>query len=187
MRGHHRLPLFARGRGADGRCTRHLRLRRQRTPDGTDCPASGNARARADSRITQPGTGSSPRRRLGRRGRRRAARSRLTARSFSPRRATSFRSHCELSTRAPRLQWPGSGCPTSRRSTTQAELFRERRLRSVTANTRRDGEEFLRLAQRFGVRATTVAYDMADAPRALADLAHGRFGGAAVLHNEPSP
>jgi alcohol dehydrogenase, propanol-preferring len=65
----------------------------------------------------------------------------------------------------------------------QADLFRERRLRSVTANTRRDGEEFLRLAQRFGVRSTTVAYDMADAPRALSDLEHGRFGGAAVLHN----
>ena len=64
-----------------------------------------------------------------------------------------------------------------------AELFYERRLRSVTANTRSDGEEFLRLAQRFGVRATTVAYPMADAPAALADLAHGRFGGAAVLHN----
>jgi propanol-preferring alcohol dehydrogenase len=64
-----------------------------------------------------------------------------------------------------------------------AELFRERRLRSVTANTRQDGEEFLQLAQRLGVRATTVAYDMADAPRALSDLSHGRFGGAAVLHN----
>ncbi|RBY87737.1 zinc-dependent alcohol dehydrogenase family protein [Blastococcus sp. TF02A-30] len=63
-----------------------------------------------------------------------------------------------------------------------AELFEERRLRSVTANTRRDGEEFLRLAVRLGVRATTVGYDLADAPRALADLAHGRFGGAAVLH-----
>ncbi|NYJ08755.1 zinc-dependent alcohol dehydrogenase family protein [Petropleomorpha daqingensis] len=62
-----------------------------------------------------------------------------------------------------------------------AELFEERRLRSVTANTRRDGEEFLRLAERLGVRATTTAYPMADAPRALADLAHGRFGGAAVL------
>jgi propanol-preferring alcohol dehydrogenase len=64
-----------------------------------------------------------------------------------------------------------------------AELFRERRLRSVTANTRHDGEEFLRLADRFGIRATTVAYDMTDAPRALSDLKHGRFGGAAVLHN----
>jgi propanol-preferring alcohol dehydrogenase len=63
------------------------------------------------------------------------------------------------------------------------ELFQERRLRSVTANTRADGEEFLRLAGRLGVRATTVAYPTAEAPRALADLAHGRFGGAAVLHN----
>jgi len=65
----------------------------------------------------------------------------------------------------------------------QDELFHERRLRSVTANTRHDGEQFLQLAERFGIRATTVAYEMADAPRALADLSHGRFGGAAVLHN----
>jgi propanol-preferring alcohol dehydrogenase len=64
-----------------------------------------------------------------------------------------------------------------------AELFEERRLRSVTANTRRDGEEFLRVAERLRVRATTVAYPMAEAPRALADLAHGRFSGAAVLRN----
>jgi propanol-preferring alcohol dehydrogenase len=63
-----------------------------------------------------------------------------------------------------------------------AELFQERRLRSVTANTRRDGEEFLRLAGRLGVRATTVAYSLDAAPRALSDLASGRFAGAAVLH-----
>jgi propanol-preferring alcohol dehydrogenase len=62
-------------------------------------------------------------------------------------------------------------------------LFQERKLRSVTANTRADGETFLRLAERLGVRATTVAYPMGDAPRALADLKHGRFSGAAVLHN----
>jgi propanol-preferring alcohol dehydrogenase len=66
----------------------------------------------------------------------------------------------------------------------EAELFEERRLRSVTANTRADGEEFLQLAARFGVRATAVAYRMADAPQALADLARGRFGGAAVLSND---
>jgi propanol-preferring alcohol dehydrogenase len=65
----------------------------------------------------------------------------------------------------------------------EAELFEERRLRSVTANTRANGEEFLALARRFGIRPTTVAYPMAAAPRALADLAHGRFSGAAVLHN----
>jgi propanol-preferring alcohol dehydrogenase len=62
-------------------------------------------------------------------------------------------------------------------------LFHERRLRSVTANTRRDGEEFLNLAARFAISATTVSYPMAEAPMALTDLAHGRFGGAAVLHN----
>lgn len=64
-----------------------------------------------------------------------------------------------------------------------SELFQERRLRSVTANTRADGEAFLRLAGRLGIRATTVAYPMAQAVTALEDLAHGRFGGAAVLHN----
>jgi len=61
-------------------------------------------------------------------------------------------------------------------------LFQERQLVSVTANTRDDGETFLALAARLGVRATTVPYPMADANRALIDLKHGRFGGAAVLH-----
>jgi alcohol dehydrogenase, propanol-preferring len=62
-------------------------------------------------------------------------------------------------------------------------LFQERKLRSVSANTRVDGETFLRLAERLGVRATTVAYPMAEAPRVLADLREGRFSGAAVLWN----
>jgi alcohol dehydrogenase, propanol-preferring len=65
----------------------------------------------------------------------------------------------------------------------QDTLFQERKLRSVTANTRADGETFLRLAERLGVRATTVSYPMSEAPRALADLKNGRFSGAAVLHN----
>jgi propanol-preferring alcohol dehydrogenase len=64
-----------------------------------------------------------------------------------------------------------------------ADLFQERQLRSVTANTRTDGAEFLRLAARYHIRATTTAYPMAEADRALADLAAGRFSGAAVLHN----
>lgn len=63
----------------------------------------------------------------------------------------------------------------------QEELFYERELRSVTANTRADGEEFLALAARLGVRATTTAYRLEDAPQALADLAHDRLVGAAVL------
>jgi alcohol dehydrogenase, propanol-preferring len=63
------------------------------------------------------------------------------------------------------------------------ELFQERTLRSVTANTRTDGETFLRLAERLNVRASTVTYPMDRADAALADLAHGRFNGAAVLFN----
>ena len=63
----------------------------------------------------------------------------------------------------------------------QAHLFNERELRSVTANTRNDGEEFLTLAARLGVRATTTAYPFDQAGRALEDLAHDRLVGAAVL------
>jgi len=63
------------------------------------------------------------------------------------------------------------------------ELFEERQVRSVTANTRRDGEEFLALAARLGIKPTTVGYPMASAPAALSDLKHGRFSGSAVLHN----
>ncbi len=61
------------------------------------------------------------------------------------------------------------------------ELFEERQLRSVTANTRRDGQELLRLAAEIPIRTTTVAYSLERADAALADLAHGRVTGAAVL------
>lgn len=67
--------------------------------------------------------------------------------------------------------------------TYETELFHERQLLSVTANTRADGEQFLQLAARFKIRPTTTAYPMSEARRALSDLAHGRFSGAAVLHN----
>ncbi|MGH8981188.1 MAG: zinc-dependent alcohol dehydrogenase family protein [Acidimicrobiales bacterium] len=61
-------------------------------------------------------------------------------------------------------------------------LFEERVLRSVTANTRSDGEELLQLAARLGVRPTVQSYPMASADVALADLAHDRITGAGVLH-----
>ncbi len=61
-------------------------------------------------------------------------------------------------------------------------LFEERELRSVTANTRRDGEELLALAPRLGVRATVQPYPLDRADEALSDLAHDRVTGAAVLH-----
>jgi propanol-preferring alcohol dehydrogenase len=60
-------------------------------------------------------------------------------------------------------------------------LFQERQVRSVTANTRRDGEELLDLARRIPIRVTTRPYPLSAADRALADLAHGRVRGAAVL------
>ncbi|MGO9658161.1 MAG: zinc-dependent alcohol dehydrogenase family protein [Acidimicrobiales bacterium] len=63
----------------------------------------------------------------------------------------------------------------------QDHLFQERNLRSVTANTRADGEEFLALAERIGVRATTTLYPFQEVDQALADLAHDRFNGAAVI------
>ncbi|WP_433298609.1 zinc-dependent alcohol dehydrogenase family protein [Pseudonocardia sp. CA-142604] len=61
------------------------------------------------------------------------------------------------------------------------ELFREKQLRSVTANTRADGEEFLQLAVALGVQATVTPHPLAEADRVLADLAAGRVTGAAVL------
>jgi propanol-preferring alcohol dehydrogenase len=63
----------------------------------------------------------------------------------------------------------------------QAHLFQERNLRSVTANTRQDGEEFLALADRIAVRPTTTAYSFDRVDAALSDLAHDRFNGAAVI------
>ena len=62
-----------------------------------------------------------------------------------------------------------------------AHLFQERTLRSVTANTRGDAEEFLRLAQRLRLRVTVTPYLLDQAARALGDLAGDRFAGAAVL------
>lgn len=61
------------------------------------------------------------------------------------------------------------------------DLFQERRLRSVTANTRGDGEEFLAIADRIDIQVTTQPYAFEEADLALADLAHGRYSGAAVL------
>jgi propanol-preferring alcohol dehydrogenase len=60
-------------------------------------------------------------------------------------------------------------------------LFQERQLRSVTANTRRDGEEFLDIAARIGIKVDTTAYPLEAADHALRDLAHDAFTGAAVL------
>jgi len=62
----------------------------------------------------------------------------------------------------------------------ERHLFHERDLRSVTSNTRRDGEELFRLVSRLpiGAHTTTVPFDAVD--RALADVAHGRAAGSLV-------
>ncbi len=60
-------------------------------------------------------------------------------------------------------------------------LFRERQIRSVTSDTRVDARDFLAFAARHRLRVTTHPYPLNRAVEALADLAHGRFDGAAVL------
>lgn len=62
-----------------------------------------------------------------------------------------------------------------------AALWGERELVSVANLTRRDAEEFLRIAPLVPVRTEAVAYRLADANRALADLRSGALRGAAVL------
>ncbi len=63
----------------------------------------------------------------------------------------------------------------------ERHLFEERALRSVTANTRQDGNDFLALAARIPLQIHTVAYPLDEANRALQDLAADRVTGAAVL------
>jgi propanol-preferring alcohol dehydrogenase len=61
-------------------------------------------------------------------------------------------------------------------------LFYEKELRSVTANTRDDGREFLKLAGEIPIRTHTVPMELEQANRALQMLKHDELKGAAVLH-----
>lgn len=63
----------------------------------------------------------------------------------------------------------------------QRHLFQERQIRSVTSNTRADAREFLDFAEHHRIEVTTQCYPLAEADRALTDLAVGRIAGAAVL------
>ncbi|HWA44122.1 MAG TPA: zinc-dependent alcohol dehydrogenase family protein [Hypericibacter adhaerens] len=60
-------------------------------------------------------------------------------------------------------------------------LWEERMVRSVANLTRRDGEEFLAIAQKVPVRTTTTAFPLPEANEALTRLRDGRIEGAAVL------
>ncbi|UYP21127.1 zinc-binding alcohol dehydrogenase family protein [Rhodococcus sp. Z13] len=63
----------------------------------------------------------------------------------------------------------------------QRHLFYEREIRSVTANTREDAHQFLRFVGEHRIRVSATRYPLAEADRALTDLADDRVRGAAVL------
>jgi len=61
------------------------------------------------------------------------------------------------------------------------DLFQERSVRSVTANTRNDGEALMAIAARAPIQIVTTPYSFDHANDALADLAADRVNGAAVI------
>jgi propanol-preferring alcohol dehydrogenase len=65
--------------------------------------------------------------------------------------------------------------------TYERHLFYERQIRSVTANTRADGAELLRLAVEVPLRPTTQPFPLADANAALRQLKTDAIRGAGVL------
>ena len=182
VRGDHRLPGPAPGRPAAGRAAGHLRVRRLGPPGRAGRPARGRRGARDDPRPRPPAgwrwssVRPSPAPRTTRRppaGRRDPLRSGRRRWCPPALRRSGPRGHARGG-RHPPQRHPG-------RCTTSDDLFQERQLRSVTANTRADGEDFLALAARHPLRPTTVPYPLAEADRALADLAGDRITGAAVL------
>ncbi len=64
----------------------------------------------------------------------------------------------------------------------ERHLYYEKVLRSVTASTRADGVELLRLAADAGIRTRVTMFPLAQANRALGLLKDGKIDGAAVLH-----
>jgi alcohol dehydrogenase, propanol-preferring len=64
-------------------------------------------------------------------------------------------------------------------------LYQERVIRSVANNTRKDGEDFLRVAAEIPIRSQTTLYPLGEANRALNDLKSDRVNGAAVLDCRP--
>lgn len=63
----------------------------------------------------------------------------------------------------------------------ERELFEERVLTTVTASTRRDGEEFLEIAGDIPIRTEFRVFGLEEANEALRALEAGRLNGAAVL------
>ena len=61
-------------------------------------------------------------------------------------------------------------------------LYQERVIRSVANNTRRDGEDFLRVAAEIPIRTHVQVFPLSEANRALNALKNDAIPGAAVLH-----
>ena len=62
-----------------------------------------------------------------------------------------------------------------------ADLWQERQIRSVANLTRKDGEEFLKIAPTIPIQIEVNPYSLENVNEALADLENGRFNGAAVI------
>ena len=181
VRRDHRLPGAAPGGVAQGRTAGHLRVRRIGAPRGP----GGHVRGRHGPGVHPVGRGQAPRRRaggdLGRATPSSNRPSRSTRPSCSRRRARSSSPRSRALDRGGTVAVAGihlSDLPPLRYA---EHLFQERQLRSVTANTRDDGRDFLAIAAQIPIRVTTTPYPLAQADVALADLAHDRFAGAAVL------
>ncbi|HOD83599.1 MAG: Alcohol dehydrogenase [Planctomycetes bacterium ADurb.Bin126] len=63
----------------------------------------------------------------------------------------------------------------------ERHLFYERQVRSVTANTRQDGQELLAEAAAIPIRPHTTTYPLREANQALQDLKADRINGTGVL------
>lgn len=64
-------------------------------------------------------------------------------------------------------------------------LYQERMIRSVANNTRRDGEDFLRIAAEIPIQTHVQIFPLAEANRALNSLKNDAIPGAAVLQVTP--
>jgi propanol-preferring alcohol dehydrogenase len=60
-------------------------------------------------------------------------------------------------------------------------LYQERNIKSVTNNTRQDGEDFLRVAAEISIKTRVQLYPLAEANKALDALKNDAIEGAAVL------
>ncbi len=63
----------------------------------------------------------------------------------------------------------------------ERHLFQEKTLKSVTANTRADGEELLKIAAEIPLQPRITHFPLRDANRALQQLKHDGIQGSGVL------